>query len=192
MEFAQTHGLKIGTIRDLIAYRLHKDHMVERVATTSFAAASGADWVAQVFRDKSSGEEQLAIVHGTIDRDQPALVRMHSVDLFTDLLGETCKRSGMLAGAMSMIEEAGSGAVVLLHAASPRALSRAANARSGLPSEPAEALRNYGIGAQILAALGIQEMVLLTNTHHSPVALAGYGLSIVEERPITSPRMESN
>ena len=67
MEFARTHGLKIGTIRDLIAYRLKKDHMVEPVAETRFTARSGAAWTARVFRDKASGEEQLALVHGSID-----------------------------------------------------------------------------------------------------------------------------
>jgi 3,4-dihydroxy 2-butanone 4-phosphate synthase/GTP cyclohydrolase II len=184
MEFAQVHGLKIGTIRDLIAYRLKKDHMVTRVATTTFTVESGAEWQAQVFRDKSTGEEQLALVHGTLTPEQPALVRMHSVDLFADLLGEVGSRSGILKTAMGMIEADGSGVVVLLHAASACALSRAADSRSGIPSEPTEGLRNYGIGAQILAALGIHEMVLLTNTHLSPVALAGYGLAIVEERPI--------
>src|SRR5829696_3597721 len=71
MEFARAHGLKIGTIRDLIAYRLKKDHMVERVATTGFTARSGAEWQAQVFRDKATGAEQLAMVHGTIDPTQP-------------------------------------------------------------------------------------------------------------------------
>ena len=64
MDFARAHGLKIGTIRDLIAYRLKKDHLVERVATAPFTACSGASWQAQVFRDKSSGEEQLALVYG--------------------------------------------------------------------------------------------------------------------------------
>jgi 3,4-dihydroxy 2-butanone 4-phosphate synthase / GTP cyclohydrolase II len=184
MEFAQTHGLKIGTIRDLIAYRLKKDHMVGRVAATSFKAESGAEWHAQVFRDKATGEEQVALVHGTLDPERPALVRMHSVDLFADLLGEPGSRSGLLKGAMAMIEAQGAGVVVLLHAASPTALSRAADQRSGLPVEASENLRNYGIGAQILAALGVHEMILLTNSHLSPVALAGYGLSIIEERPI--------
>src|SRR6476620_5898406 len=84
-DFARAHGLKIGTIRDLIAYRLKKDHLVERVAVTPFTAASGAAWQAQVFRDKASGEEQLALVHGTLDTSQPVLVRMHSLDLFADL-----------------------------------------------------------------------------------------------------------
>ena len=87
-------GVKIGTIRDLIAYRLKKDHLVERVASVAFTASSGAPWHAQVFRDKSSGEEQLALVHGTIDPDGPVLVRMHSIDLFADLIGESSPRSG--------------------------------------------------------------------------------------------------
>src|SRR6476660_6995055 len=86
MDFARAHALKIGTIRDLIAYRLKKDHLVERVATCPFTASSGAQWQAQVFRDKSSGEEQLALVHGAIDTSGPVLVRMHSLDLFADVL----------------------------------------------------------------------------------------------------------
>ncbi|MFL6800379.1 MAG: 3,4-dihydroxy-2-butanone-4-phosphate synthase, partial [Sphingomicrobium sp.] len=111
MDFARTHGLKIGTIRDLIAYRLKKDHLVERVSAAPFKACSGADWQAQVFRDKASGEEQLALVHGTLDTDRPVLVRMHSLDLFADVLGESCARSGVLQGAMRMIEQEGSGIV---------------------------------------------------------------------------------
>src|SRR5689334_3036203 len=93
MDFARQHGMKIGTIRDLIAYRLKKDHLVERVAATPFTASSGAQWQAQVFRDKASGEEQLALVYGALDTSKPVLVRMHSLDLFADVLGETGSRS---------------------------------------------------------------------------------------------------
>jgi 3,4-dihydroxy 2-butanone 4-phosphate synthase/GTP cyclohydrolase II len=184
MEFARTHGLKIGTIRDLIAYRLKKDHLVERSASTLFRAGSGAEWEAQVFRDKASGEEQLALVHGTLDTDRPVLVRMHSLDLFADVLGESGPRSGVLRGAMRMIEQEGSGVVVALHAAAPGSLSRSIDLRAGRPVEGGDAVRGYGIGAQILAALGIHDMILLSNTRHSPVALSGYGLAIVDERPI--------
>jgi len=184
MEFARAHGLKIGTIRDLIAYRLKKDHMVERVAETRFVARSGATWTAQVFRDKASGEEQLALVHGAIDPSSPTLVRMHSIDLFADLLGEASPRAGLLDGAMAMIEAEGSGVVVALHAAAPGSLSRATDLRSGKAAEATPALRGYGIGAQILAALGIHDMILLSNTRHAPVGLSAYGLAIVEERCI--------
>ncbi|HEY7958536.1 MAG TPA: 3,4-dihydroxy-2-butanone-4-phosphate synthase [Sphingomicrobium sp.] len=184
MDFARMHSLKIGTIRDLIAYRLKKDHLVERVATCPFTASSGLPWQAQVFRDKASGEEQLALVHGTLDPDDQVLVRMHSMDLFADVIGESSPRSGVLQGAMRMIEKHGSGVVVTLHAAAPGSLSRSIDTRAGKPVETGDAVRSYGTGAQILAALGIHDMVLLTNTHHSPVGLSGYGLAIVEERPI--------
>jgi 3,4-dihydroxy 2-butanone 4-phosphate synthase/GTP cyclohydrolase II len=184
MDFGRAHGLKIGTIRDLIAYRLKKDHLVERVATCPFTASSGAQWQAQVFRDKSSGDEQLALVHGALDPDQPVLVRMHSLDLFADVLGEAGERSGVLQGAMRMIESEGSGVVVALHAAAAGSLSRSIDLRAGKPAEIGDAVRGYGTGAQILAALGIRDMILLSNARHSPVGLSGYGLAIVEERPI--------
>jgi 3,4-dihydroxy 2-butanone 4-phosphate synthase/GTP cyclohydrolase II len=183
-QFARAHGLKIGTIRDLIAYRLKKDHMVEPVAASAFIAASGAQWQAQVFRDKANDEEQLALVHGALDPTKPVLVRMHSLDLFSDVLGEAGPRSALLQGAMRAIEQEGSGVVVALHAAAPGSLSRSLDIRSGKPAEAGDAVRGYGTGAQILAALGIHDMILLTNTHHSPIALSGYGLAIVEERPI--------
>ncbi len=184
MDFARSHGLKIGTIRDLIAYRLKKDHLVERVATSPFVASGGDQWQAQVFRDKSSGEEQLVLVHGTLDTTKPVLVRMHSLDLFADVLDERGPKSGALQGAMRMIEKHGSGVVVALHAAAPGSLSRSIDIRSGKPVELGDAVRGYGTGAQILAALGIHDMILLSNSRHSPVGLSGYGLAIVEERPI--------
>lgn len=184
MDFARSHGLKIGTIRDLIAYRLKKDHLVERTASTLFKANSGAEWEAQVFRDKASGEEQLALVHGSLNVDKPVLVRMHSLDLFADVLGEKGPRSGVLQAAMRAIEKHGSGVVVALHAAAPGSLSRSIDFRAGKPVEGGDAVRGYGTGAQILAALGIRDMILLSNTSHSPVGLAGYGLAIVDEHPI--------
>lgn len=184
MDFARTHGLKIGTIRDLIAYRLKKDHLVEKVAVTAFKACSGLEWQAQVFRDRASGEEQLALIHGALDTSSPVLVRMHSLDLFADILGEKGPRSSLLLEAMRRIEEEGSGVVVALHAASPASLSRSIDLRAGKPAEAGDSVRGYGTGAQILAALGIHDMILLSNAHHSPVALGGYGLAIVEERAI--------
>jgi 3,4-dihydroxy 2-butanone 4-phosphate synthase/GTP cyclohydrolase II len=183
-DFARAHGLKIGTIRDLIAYRLKKDHLVEKVATAPFTAGSGLPWQAQVFRDKASGEEQLVLLHGALDTTKPVMVRMHSLDLFADVIGESCARSGVLQGAMRMIEREGSGVVVTLHAAAPGSLSRSIDLRAGKPVEGGDAVRAYGTGAQILAALGIHDMILLSNTHHAPVGLSGYGLAIVEERPI--------
>ncbi|HET7317390.1 MAG TPA: 3,4-dihydroxy-2-butanone-4-phosphate synthase, partial [Sphingomicrobium sp.] len=103
---------------------------------------------------------------------------------FADVLGEVGPKSGMLQAAMRMVEQAGSGVVVALHAAASGSLSRSIDLRAGKPAEGGDAVRGYGTGAQILAALGIHDMVLLSNTRHSPVALAGYGLAIVDELPI--------
>jgi 3,4-dihydroxy 2-butanone 4-phosphate synthase/GTP cyclohydrolase II len=124
------------------------------------------------------------LVHGMLDPQKPALVRMHSLDLFADVIGESSPRSGVLQGAMRMIEQEGSGVVVALHAAAPGSLSRSIDLRAGKPVDGGDAVRGYGTGAQILAALGIHDMILLSNAHHSPVGLSGYGLAIVEERPI--------
>jgi 3,4-dihydroxy 2-butanone 4-phosphate synthase/GTP cyclohydrolase II len=89
---------------------------------------------------------------------------------------------------MAMIEKEGSGVVVALHAAAQGSLSRATDLRSGKPPSGGPELRGYGIGAQILAALGIHDMILLSNTTHSPVGLSAYGLAIVEERAIETER----
>jgi 3,4-dihydroxy 2-butanone 4-phosphate synthase/GTP cyclohydrolase II len=181
--FAQLHGLRIGTIRDLIAYRLKKDHVVEQTAEAAFESCWGGTWRARSFLNKAIGTEQLALIKGEIDPSRPTLVRMHQLSLFEDVFGESCARSGLLAGAMKAIAAEGSGVIVALTRSVP--VSALLDARSGKGERTdMEQLRDYGGGAQILSALGIQDMILLTNTHHTPVALGGYGLKIVGERPI--------
>ncbi len=182
--FAQLHGLKIGTIRDLIAYRLRKDRLVEERAQAAFESRWGGRWTARTFFNKAGGQEHVALVKGAIDPDRPVLVRMHALDVIADGFGEASGRGRLLEGAMRQIAEAGSGVIVVINRVISGGLSNALRMRSGEAGPPDEALRDYGVGAQILAALGVHEMILLTNTHHTPVALAGYGLSIVEERPI--------
>ncbi|MDB5668177.1 MAG: ribB [Alphaproteobacteria bacterium] len=183
--FAKLHGMKIGTIRDLIAYRLRKDRLIEETAAAKFESRWGGAWTARTFVNKAGGQEHVALVKGPIDTSQPVLVRMHALDLLSDGFGEASERGRLLEGAMQQIGDSGSGVIVVINRNMPGAMSRALKVRSGQPAPPdGEALRDYGVGAQILAALGVHDMILLTNTHHAPVALAGYGLSIVEERPI--------
>jgi 3,4-dihydroxy 2-butanone 4-phosphate synthase / GTP cyclohydrolase II len=183
--FARLHGMKIGTIRDLIAYRLRKDRLLEETAAAPFESRWGGTWTARTFLNKAGGQEHIALVKGRIDPGQPVLVRMHALDMIADGFAEASCRGRLLEGAMRQIGEAGAGVVVVINRAVPGALARALKVRAGEPAPPdMEALRDYGVGAQILAALGVHDMILLTNTHHSPVALGGYGLSIVEERPI--------
>jgi len=184
--FAQRHGLKIGTIRDLIAYRRRHDHLVEKRAETRFTSRWGGDWTAISFYNKATGDEQIALVKGKVDPSRPTLVRMHAQALFADMFGEVSKRGGLLAGAMEIIGREGSGVIVVL--TKPMVGGRLSKvieaAGKGDGGMDPEELRDYGVGAQILTELGVQDMILLTNSHHVLVALDGYGLSIVGERPI--------
>jgi 3,4-dihydroxy 2-butanone 4-phosphate synthase/GTP cyclohydrolase II len=185
IEFAQLHGLKIGTIRDLIAYRLKKDHLVEQTAEAPFESAWGGTWTAKSFLNKATGVEQVALVKGRIDPEKPTLVRMHALSMFSDAFAENDARSGLLRGAMQAIAEEGAGVIVVINRPAGSFIAQELDRRAGKTNQhDSEQLRDYGVGAQILSALGVHDMVLLTNTHHTPVALAGYGLTIVGERPI--------
>lgn len=182
--FAQLHGLKIGTIRDLIAYRRRYDHLVERRAEAKFSSRWGGEWTAITFWNKAAGTEQVALVKGRVDPAKPTLVRMHALNPFSDLFGETDPRSGQLARSMEMIAAEGAGVIVVINRPRADAFAAAVRAKAGQPVPDMEELRDYGVGAMILTELGVEEMVLLTNTHHTLVGLDGYGLSIVGERPI--------
>ncbi|MFA5963907.1 MAG: 3,4-dihydroxy-2-butanone-4-phosphate synthase [Sphingomonas sp.] len=185
--FAQFHNLKIGTIRDLIAYRRRHDHLVEKRAEMVFHSRWGGDWKAMTFFNKATGDEQIALVKGRIDPEKPTLVRMHTMSMFVDAFGEESERSGLLSRSMEMIASEGTGVIVVINRRMADSVTRFIRLRAegktaGAPE--VEELRDYGVGAQILAELGVQDMVLLTNTHHTLVGLEGYGLSIVGERTI--------
>jgi 3,4-dihydroxy 2-butanone 4-phosphate synthase/GTP cyclohydrolase II len=185
--FARLHNLKIGTIRDLIAYRRRHDHLVEKRAEMTFDSKWGGDWRAMTFFNKASGDETIALVKGHIDPTKPTLVRMHTASFFVDMFGEQNERAGLLSRSMEMIAEIGSGVIVVINRPMKDSVSRFIRLRGegkGAGAPEVEELRDYGVGAQILAELGVEEMILLTNTHHTLVGLEGYGLSIVGERPI--------
>jgi 3,4-dihydroxy 2-butanone 4-phosphate synthase/GTP cyclohydrolase II len=184
VEFARNHKLKIGTIRDLIAYRRKHDHLVEKRAETRFTSRWGGDWTMMVFYNKAEGTEQTALVKGHIDPDKPTLVRMHMLSPFADVYGEPGPREGLIPKAMKIIDEEGSGVLVILNRRNANFASRAVQARENRDLSAMDELRDYGVGAQILTELGVQDMELLTNSHHTLIALDGYGLSIVGERPI--------
>ncbi|CAM3069217.1 3,4-dihydroxy-2-butanone 4-phosphate synthase [Sphingomonas antarctica] len=185
--FAQFHNLKIGTIRDLIAYRRRHDHLVQKRAELDFVSRHGGEWKAVTFHNKATGDETVALVKGRIDPDKPTLVRMHTMSLFVDVLGEVNERSGLLSRSMAAIADEGAGVIVLINRQMPNMISRFIDLRGQGKSagdREVEELRDYGVGAQILTELGVQDMILLTNTHHAFAGLEGYGLSIVDERAI--------
>jgi len=183
--FAQLHNLKIGTIRDLIAYRRRHDHLVEKRAEAKFVSEWGGEWTALTFWNKATESEQVALVKGRIDPDKPTLVRMHALSPFSDIFGEGGARAGMLRRSMEIIGEEGAGVVVVINKPRPDQFSVALEAKAGkLAPKDMEELRDYGVGATILTELGVQDMILLTNTHHTLIGLDGYGLSIVGEHAI--------
>jgi 3,4-dihydroxy 2-butanone 4-phosphate synthase/GTP cyclohydrolase II len=183
--FAQFHNLKIGTIRDLIAYRRRHDHLVEKRAETRFTSEWGGDWAAVTFWNKATASEQVALVKGKVDPDKPTLVRMHALSPFGDIFGEEGARGGLLRRSMEIIGQEGAGIVVVINKPRPDQFTLALQAKAGtIALKDMDELRDYGVGASILTELGVQDMVLLTNTHHTLIGLDGYGLSIVGERPI--------
>ena len=187
LSFARLHDLKIGTIRDLIAYRRKHDHLVEKRGELRFTSRWGGEWTALTFFNKATGDETVALLKGHIDPAKPTLVRMHTMSVFVDIFGEDNERAGILSRSMELIAEAGSGVLVLINKATRGPVTqfiqlRSAGKQAGAPE--VEALRDYGVGAQILAELGVHDMILLTNTHHTLAGLEGYGLSIVGERQI--------
>lgn len=185
IDFARKHDLKIGTIRDLIAYRRKHDHMVEKRAESRFVSRNGGTWNAISFHNKVTGDDTLALTLGKIDPAKPTLVRMHLLNVFDDVFAEDSPRSGILQKSMEIIAREGTGVIVVINRAMAGRFTLVTKAHKG-EAEPGdiEELRDYGVGAQILTELGVHDMELLTNSHHTLVALEGYGLSIVGERPI--------
>ncbi len=184
LKFAEKHGLKIGTIADLIAWRRQRETIVKRGVETLFESNIGGEWRLIVYINSVSYAEHVALVKGDISTDEPVLVRMHGMNILTDVLAEAdAGRTGAeIQSAMKAVADAGRGVVVMLREASPTTLSDSVKMRSSPHSE--NEIRSYGIGAQILLDLGISEMILLSNSQRTVVGLDGYGLSIAGYRSI--------
>jgi 3,4-dihydroxy 2-butanone 4-phosphate synthase / GTP cyclohydrolase II len=176
--FAQTHGLKVGTIADLIAYRRRTERQVDRVLEQPFESVYGGPFRVLVYRNKIDGTEHVVLAKGKIEPDKPVLVRMHQVDFATDLLGHVEARQSYVPRALQAISNyPGAGVAVFLRDPNPSWLSERF---SGVDKHAADrALRDYGVGAQILHDLGVRQMITLSPTQPRPAALEGYGLSIV-------------
>ena len=183
--FAQLHGLKVATIADLIAYRLRHDRIVERKLETRFNSRYGGEWRLYIYASKVPYAEHIVLVKGDISIGGPVMTRMHAINMLDDAFGNIGNR-GALAIAMEMIAKEGRGVVVAIREPTLTILTE--RVRSMMQGESfVPALRDYGIGAQILLDLGIHEMVLLSNTERTIVALEGYGLTVVERRAIVAP-----
>ena len=187
IEFAQVHGLKIGTIADLIHYRSQTESIVERVAEREMHTAHGS-FHAIAFRDKPSSGAHLALVHGAIQPELETLVRVHQPVSVLDMLEtRATTHSWNMAAAMEAIQAAERGVIVLLNCeesaeqmfAQFSALSQSDNHQQ--PATPPRAarmdLRTYGIGAQILRDIGVRKMKLLANPRKMP-SMTGFNLEV--------------
>jgi len=195
--FAQEHGLLMTSIADLIAYRQQREQLVRRVSSARMPTAHG-DFVAHVYESMVDGEQHLALVRGTIDPSAPVLVRVHSECLTGDVFGSRCCDCGeQLDEALERIAGEGSGVVVYLRGHEGRGIGLAhklqayalqergldtveANLALGLPVDT----RSYGVGAQILADLGVGRMRLMTNNPDKCAGVAGSRLELVERIPL--------
>jgi len=170
--FAQLHGLKIGTISDLISYRRRNDNLVRVKGEETIHSEFGGEWQMRIFNDETQGAEHIALIKGEISGDSPVLVRMHSLDPMLDMIGTGPKgRAFEFSQSMKIIANEGRGVLVLL-----RDLHMKIRASDdGSP----QTLRQYGVGAQILSSLGLSRLTLLTNSPEPKiVGLEAYGLEI--------------
>ena len=182
--FAQLHGLKIGTIADLIAYRRKYDHFVKRTFEGPFQSHNGGDWKMIVYVNELEYAEHIALVKGDITTPDPVFVRMHAVNIFSDMLAWKPYERDVLGESMRIIADKGRGVVVLLRSTRPTFVTDVVT-RKTQDDADRRRVKEYGVGAQILLDLGIENMILLTDTPEKKiVALDGYGLNIVGTHPI--------
>ena len=170
--FARKHDMKIGTIRDLIEYRMRHDHLVERVTEDSFESDYGGNWRMMTYRNTVDGSESYVLQKGEVKAGEPTLTRVHPISIFDDVLGKPGPRKRTLQRAMQAVGDHGAGVIVII------------TGRPATGYGESEAQRNVGIGSQILADLGVEDMILLSNSQPNVVAIEGYGLNIVDHRPI--------
>lgn len=179
---ARRHGLKIGTIADLIAYRLKYDNLISKIDERTIESVNGGEFQLKVYANTVQTAEHIALVKGDVSNGEPVLVRMHACNVLTDMLGTAGHERSLVQKAMEMIGEEGRGVVVLIRETDPHAVS---NRLQGKPAKSdsrstGPRLVEYGIGAQILLDLGVREMTLLSNSPTPRVVgLEGYGLRII-------------
>ncbi|PIR37417.1 MAG: 3,4-dihydroxy-2-butanone-4-phosphate synthase [Alphaproteobacteria bacterium CG11_big_fil_rev_8_21_14_0_20_39_49] len=185
IEFAKKHNLKVATIADLIKYRRRNDKLVSCKQKTKFTSKYGGEFDMYVYVNTVEYAEHIVLAKGDIGKGASVPVRMHAMNVLSDVLGDTFDgKSGELQKAMKIIENEGCGVLVLLREPNKSMVSQIVENRIGDKKKDNQVLRDYGIGAQILLDLGVKKMKLITNSRHSIIGLDGYGLEVEGIMPI--------
>ncbi len=197
IKFAQFHGLKIGTIADLIAYRLKHDKIIERTYETTLETDFGGPFKMYAYVNKVEYAEHIALVKGDLSTKGVVMVRVHALNILDDVLGDIHNgKAGEFQRSLEMIGAAEKGVLVLIRDPLKSSLTDQIKSRNGTQdpkgpdSPPGPELRDYGVGAQILLDLGVKNMIVLSNTERTLIALEGFGLNIAEHRPIKPLKQE--
>ncbi len=187
VKFAQFHGLKIGTIEDLVAYRMKKDHFVKHVASSDFTSQRGDSFKIHVYRNFLDGKEHVALSRGNASPDTETLVRVHKIDFAGDVLYEDSPRSGLIWDAMKDLSaHDGHAVLVLIREGSINTLLERLGAHKSVIDRKEQNIREYGVGAQILVDQGVKKMRLITNTMPKLIGLEAYDLELVGIQPLSS------
>ncbi|MFP6714583.1 MAG: 3,4-dihydroxy-2-butanone-4-phosphate synthase [Alphaproteobacteria bacterium] len=182
--FCQRHALRMATISDLIAYRRRTERLVEVIVEREFDSHYGGRFRMIVYKNTVEYAEHIALVKGDVSTPDPVLVRVHAVNIVADLLGDmNSDRAHDLHGAMEIIRDANRGVVIMIRDVLPTTVSTLVG-KSAQEGRTEGSWRDVGVGAQILLDLGVSEMILLSNVERAFVGLDGFGLRVVERRPI--------
>ncbi len=180
--FAKKHSLKIGTVSDLIKYRLKNDKIIAMIKERNFESEMGKDFKLKIFQNTLSGEKHYALVKNLKKNDEPKYVRMHKLDITKDVFEEKNLFGDEISKSFKIIEERGSGAIVLINSDMAPKIEKIFNRRETKDNKLE--LREYGVGAQILLELGLRKIILLSNSNKKIIALDGFNLEIVDQEKI--------
>ncbi len=180
ISFAKKHNIKIGSISDLISYRRKNEIYIKRVSESILESKFGGIWRIIIYKNIIDQSEHIALVKGIINKNQTILVRVHALDLLSDVLGnQTSDRSGSeLSTAMETIAKKGNGIIILIRDISPESLSNKMSKLLETVPKKNTNIREYGVGAQILSDLGVKNMTILSNKKSNAIGLEGFGLTI--------------
>ena len=182
INFSIKHNIKIGTVTDLIKYRLKKDKIIKLVSARNFESVMGKNFKLKIFQNILSGEKHYALVKNLSTLNDSTYVRMHRLDITKDIFEEKNLFGDEISKSFKIIEEKGSGAIVLINSDMAPNIQKIFKRRNNEDNKLE--LREYGVGAQILLELGLHKIILLSNSNKKIIALEGFDLEIISQEKI--------